>query len=121
MSCETPSEAQAIFVEEVFLPWDVTDSLSNADLIRQATIKSANVCQKLLVIANFNGFLQRNGKRNDAEPQIEELFRHASGPNSVAIWIEPDMNRATAQNGLFQWLKGLVSTTWKLSPDTILT
>ena len=106
-------EAQAIFVGEVFLPWDVTDSLSNADLIRQATIKSANACQKLLVMANFSEFLQRSGKWKVAQPQIEELFRHASGDNSVAIWIEPHMNRATAGGGLFQRLKGLVSTTWK--------
>lgn len=106
-------EAQAIFVQEEFLCWDVTDPLSNTALIKCATIKSDNASQRLLVIANFNAFLEREGKRKDAQPQIEELFRHASEGNSVAIWIEPDMNRATAQGGLFQWLRGLVLTTWK--------
>jgi hypothetical protein len=106
-------EAQAIFVREVFLPWDVTDSLSNADLIKHATIKSANVGQKLLVMANFNEFLQRSGKRQIAQPQIEELFRHASGDNSVAIWIEPQMNRAIGEGGLFQWLRKLIGTAWR--------
>ena len=108
-----PLEAQAIHVEEVFLHWDVTDQLSNVDLIRHATIRSANAGQKLLVMANFNGFLQRSGKREIAQPQIEELFRHASSKNSAAIWIEPRMNRAIAEGGLFQWLKDLISTVWK--------
>lgn len=106
-------EAQAIFVQEDFLPWDVTDPLSNTSLIKQTTIRAANASGRLLVVANFNAFLERHGKRKAAQPQIEELFRHASGVNSVAIWIEPNMNRATSQGGLFQWLKDLVSTTWK--------
>lgn len=106
-------EAQAIFVQEEFLCWDVTDPLSNTALIKCATIRSANASQRLLVVANFNAFLERGGKRKNAEPQIEELFRYASGGDSVAIWIEPDMNRATAQGGLFQWLRGLVLTTWR--------
>jgi hypothetical protein len=105
-------ERQAIFVEEEFLPWDVTDRLINTTLIQCATIKSNKASQKLLVVANFNAFLERQGKRKDAQPQIEELFRYASGGNSVAIWIEPDMNRATAQGGLFQWLQNLLRTAW---------
>ncbi len=106
-------EEQAIFVSEQFLSWDVTDPLSNTDLIRCTTIKSTCASHRLLVVANFNAFLERHGKRKAAQPQIEELFRHASGPHSVAIWIEPNMNRATAQGGLFQWLKDLVRTRWK--------
>jgi len=106
-------EAQAIFVQEKFVPWDVTDSLSNTSLVQCATIMSANASQRLLVVANFNAFLVRERKRKAAEPQIEELFRHASGPNSVAVWIEPDMNRATAQGGLFEWLIGLVRAPWR--------
>jgi hypothetical protein len=97
-----PLETQAIFVEEEFLRWDVTDPLSNTNLVQCATIKSKNASQKLLVVANFNAFLEREKKRKLAQPRIEELFRYLSGSNSVAIWIEPDMNRATAQGGLFQ-------------------
>jgi hypothetical protein len=106
-------ESQAIFVEEEFKRWDVTDPLSNTNLITCATIKSAKASQRLLVIANFNAFLQREGKRKAAEPQIEELFRHASGSNSLAIWMEPAMNRATAQGGLYPWLKSLLLTAWR--------
>jgi hypothetical protein len=72
-------ETQAIFVHEEFLRWDVTDLLSNTTLIQCATRKSANASRKLLVVANFNAFLERAGKRKDADPQIYELFRHASG------------------------------------------
>src|ERR1035437_1322130 len=106
-------EAQAIFVTEQFLDWDVTDPLSNTSLIQRITITSATSPHRLLVIANFNAFLERGGKRAVAEPQIEELFRHASGQNSVAIWIEPNMNRVTAPGGLFQWLKVRVSMAWQ--------
>jgi len=109
----TSLEEQAIFVSQQFLSWDVTDPLSNTDLIRSITINSARASHRLLVVANFNAFLERHGKRKAAQPQIEELFRHVSGPHSVAIWIEPNMNRATGQGGLFQWLKDLVSTRWK--------
>lgn len=95
----------------------MTDQLSNTTLIQCATIKSNNVPQKLLVVANFNAFLERQGKRKDAEPQIEELFRYASGKNSVAIWTEPGMNRATAQGGLLQSLGERVRTAWGRFPQ----
>jgi hypothetical protein len=106
-------EAQAIFVVEEFLDWDVTDRLSNTDLASQVTVKAASCSRKLLVVANFNGFLERSGKRAEAQRQIEELFRYSSGANSVAIWVEPDMNRATREGGLFGWIKSLLNT-WNL-------
>jgi hypothetical protein len=106
-------EAQAIFVKEDFLHWDVTDQLSNTSLIIRTTIASASATKRLLVVANFNAFLQRHEKRSLAEPQIGELFRHAFGANCVAIWIEPKMNTVTETGGLFQWLKKLVDTTWR--------
>lgn len=107
-------EAQAIFVTAQFHEWDVTRPLSNTDLIRQMILASANDNQKrLLVVANFSGFLERSGKRKEAEPQFEELFRHSSGPNSIAIWIEPDMNIATSQGGLFSWLTNLIRSKWR--------
>ncbi len=107
-------EAQAIFVDAEFRKWDVTDSLSNTDLIRQVTLKSGVCCKRLLVVANFNAFLEKEKKRREAEPQLGELFRHASGENSVGIWIEPDMNRATGSGGLFSWLRKLLIGPWRL-------
>ena len=105
-------EEQGIFVEEDFRDWDVSDPLSNTDLISKVTLKAAKASRRLLVVANFNGFLEKYGKRKQAAPQISELFRHSSGMNSVAIWLEPDMNRATGPGGLFQWLRDSTATVW---------
>jgi len=104
-------EAQAIFVDAEFMEWDVTCSLSNTDLIQCITKKSMGYEKRLLLIANFNGFLEREGKRKEAEKQIEELFRHISSTkNSLAIWIEPQMNSAT--KGLFPWLVKKIKESW---------
>lgn len=107
-------KTQAIFVEAEFLSWDVTDNLKNTDLIRKMTLSSAKNPKRLLIVANFIGFLEKEGKRKEAEPQIGELFRHASGENSLAIWIEPRMNKAIAEGGLFSWLRKLLKGQWKL-------
>lgn len=104
-------ESQAIFLEAEWLEWDVTSSLSNTDLVRQMTRAAEKKARRLLVIANFNAFLEKERKKRDAKPQIEELFRHASGNNSMAIWIEPDMNSATV--GLFPWLRELLRGAWR--------
>jgi hypothetical protein len=106
-------EAQAIFVRDDFRHWDVTDALSNTDLIRAFTQATTNTNKSLLIVANFNGFLESERKRDKAEPQIAELFRYASGESSVAIWIEPDMNRATAQGGLFDRMRVLIGSSWR--------
>lgn len=106
-------EQQAIFVKTEFLSWNVTDKMSTTNLIKQMTVNSTDASQRLLVIANFNGFLEKERKRKDAAPQIEELFRHAAGPNSVAVWIEPNMNRATGDGGLFSWIKKNIKTAWR--------
>ncbi len=104
---------QAIFVQLILVPWDVTDLLSNTDLIRRITQESVTHPKLLVVVANFNSFLEREGKKKDAQPQLEELFRHMSGKNNMGLWIEPDMNRATGQGGLFEWLRKLFETGWK--------
>lgn len=105
-------ESQAIFVHAEWMAWDVTCSLSNTDLIRKMTIVAEGKSNRLFVIANFNGFLEKGGKKKVALPQLNELFRHASGENSMALWIEPDMNSATV--GLFPWLKDLLKGAWQL-------
>lgn len=107
-------EAQAIFLEVEFLSWDVTDALSNTDLIKQMTQVSATHPRLLLVVANFNAFLEKERKRKKVELQLGELFRHASGDHSVAIWIEPNMKPATAKGGLFPWLVSKLKNAWRL-------
>jgi hypothetical protein len=102
-------EAQAIWIEPAFLRWDVCDALSNTDLIRELTVRSQSCGARMLVMANFSGFLQREGKLSDAQPQLEEIFRHSRDKRSSVIWIEPQTNIVTHQQGglfnrLGQWL-----------------
>ena len=107
-------EAQAIFVDCQFHSWDVLDRLSTSDLVKASTLHGAPCTSKLLVIANFNGFLVKEGKQKEAQPQLDELLRYASGKQSLAVWIEPEMNRATGNGGLFSWLFGLLEGRWSL-------
>ena len=106
-------EEQAIFISADFLSWDVTDSISTTDLIKKITVASSDCRKLLLVVANFNSFLEKERKKKEAQPNLEELFRHASGGNTMAIWIEPDMNRAIADGGLFSWLGKLIDSAWQ--------
>ena len=105
-------ESQAIFVQAEMLPWDVMDSLSNTDLIQNMLRAKTSVSKNLLVVANFSGFLTTSGKQKDAQPQLAELFRHASGDESVAIWIEPQMNSAVSDSGLFSIVGRWVKDKW---------
>lgn len=106
-------EKQAIFVEAEFISWDVTEPLSNTDLIKKMTLASVTHTRRLLIVANFNDFLVREKKMKVAEAQLNELFRHASGKNSVALWIEPNMNRATSDWGLFKVLRDKLANVWR--------
>ncbi len=107
-------EAQAIFVSAEFISWDVTNDMSNTALIQKMTFASGTHPNRLLIVANFNAFLEIAGKRKEAESRLTELFRHAAGPQSVALWIEPDMNRAIKDGGLFHWLRQKIATAWKM-------
>ncbi|MET3495673.1 hypothetical protein [Variovorax boronicumulans] len=104
-------EEQAITVELNFVSWDVTDPVSTTTLIKNCVIKGSVAPAKLLVVANFNGFLVREKRQKDARPQLDELFRYASGEKSFAIWIEPDMNRATGNGGFFSFLLSFFNNT----------
>ena len=106
-------EEQAIFVNHQLLHWDVLDCISNADLIKAMIRATVRDSKQLLVVANFNGFLEQQGKRKEAEPQLEELFRFASGKHSTAIWIEPIMNEAVGSGGLFARLLTLCRERWR--------
>jgi hypothetical protein len=105
-------ELQSIFVNSHFLRWDVTDSISNTDLIQQMLLASAPSGRRLVVVANFSAFLGQSGKRKQAEPQLSELFRHASSNDNVAIWIEPQTASATNPNGLFSDLSRWMAERW---------
>ena len=103
---------QAIFVSSDFVRWDVTCAISNAELTRKAIRIGNENTRRLVVVANFSGFLVNSGKMKIAEPQIEELFRFQSGANTLGIWIEPQTNKATRQGGVFSWLSSKLKSTW---------
>lgn len=109
-SLVTELEEQAITIEFEIMDWDVCDPFSNTDLTKHLTLKSQDCTTRLLILANFSGFLQGSGKWKEANRQFEELFRHSREENSIALWIEPNMNAVTnAQGGfmprLIQWFK----------------
>jgi hypothetical protein len=92
-------EEQAITIVFDVIGWDVCNQFSNTDLIRYLTLKSQHSATKLLMLANFSGFLQGRGKWKEAKKQFEELFRHSREENSIALWIEPRKNNVISQGG----------------------
>jgi hypothetical protein len=114
LSALVPSlEQQSIFVQAEFTEWDVTNSVSSARLISRIISLRSTHPKLLLVVANFNAFLERPGNRKKAEPQLEELFRHSSTKRSVAVWIEPQTNKAIARGGLMSWVIEKAKGLWK--------
>ena len=107
-------EVQAIFLDAKFKEWNVLDKLSTSDFVKESALHGASCSSKLLVIANFSGFLVKESKLKEAQPQLDELLRYATGEQSLAIWIEPDMNRSAANGGLFSWLYQRFETVWRL-------
>ena len=106
-------ESQAIYVEATFQCWDVTCNLSTADLNKTIARTSEPHSKRLLVIANFSGFLSQPGKLKLSQSQIEELFRYSSGPGNMAIWIEPKTNFATQENGMLSSVTRWAKDKWK--------
>lgn len=92
---------QAIFLEFESMHWDVCDPVSNSDYIRRLTILGDQCGARMLLLANFSYFLQREGKFNDAQPQFNELFRHFRNDNCSAIWIEPQKKEVISESGGF--------------------
>ncbi|HRO27271.1 MAG TPA: hypothetical protein PLN31_20430 [Azoarcus taiwanensis] len=105
-------EAQAIFLDRQWIQWNVTDPMSTADLVRASERASVAADMRLLIVANFSSALQRDQRREAARSQLEEVFRYASGTNSAAVWIEPDMNISMDRGGLFSWLRREFKSLW---------
>ncbi len=105
-------ERQGIFVDAEYVHWNVLDQLSNTDLITRMARALQPATKRLLVVANFNGFLEGERRRKEAQPQLEELLRHASGDGAVVIWIEPQMNSARGPGGLFHVITNLARGVW---------
>jgi hypothetical protein len=112
-------EEQAITLTCIISPWDVLSELSNSDLVEKIILSKTATQQTLLLISNFNGFLEKENKKKAAYPQLAELLKYSSGKLNAAVWIEPNMN--TAKKGLFPFImKGLAKLTSFASPQIAL-
>lgn len=104
---------QAIWVSAEFLPWNALDKFSTADLTNRLTVLGHECSARLIVLANFSGFLQGDGKWKEALPQFESLFVHGRAHNSFVLWIEPQTNKVLGLGGFFSraiaWFKKLFS------------
>lgn len=93
-------EEQAINVSVEWIEWDATNVASNTHFVRRTIVASDSCARKLLLIANFSGFLSLPGKRQEAHPQLGELFRYFATDDAAALWLEPDHNPAIARGGV---------------------
>jgi hypothetical protein len=100
-SLEDRLESQAIKIEFYPMTWDVCCKFSNTDLIKELILRSESCSAKLLLLANFSGFLEKEKKWEKAIGQFDELFRYSRDDNSTALWIEPEKNNVTQENGFF--------------------
>lgn len=105
-------EEQAINVSVEWIEWDATSVASNTHFVRRVVVTSDSCARKLLLVANFSGFLSLPGKQKATDPQLQELFRYFAGPESAALWLEPDHNPATKQGGVADWLIKTVKEKW---------
>jgi hypothetical protein len=99
---------QAIFVTHAQVPWDACDKMSNTQLIQRFVAAASGCERKVVAVSNFSEFLTRAGKQRAAAPQLEEIFRYSSGGESSAVWIEPQINKATKSGGVLDWATTLV-------------
>ncbi len=110
---------QAITIDFKAMHWNVRDRFSNTELIKQLNIKSQDSAAKLLILANFSGFLERESGWKEAKDQFDELFRYSRSENSIALWIEPSKNNVTKgfMPRLLKWFKQLFSIIPQINDD----
>jgi hypothetical protein len=99
---------QAIHVSHKTVKWDVCSADSTAQLLKRFVADADEADRKLVAVSNFTGFLGKTGKRKQAEPQLQTIFRLSSGPTSTCIWLEPQTNVATQRGGVLQWVADTV-------------
>ena len=100
---------QAIWVSAEYLPWDALDEISTSEMTNRMTLLGEKCSARLIIVANFSGFLQGQSKWKEASAQIKSLLLHARAENSFALWIEPQTNTVIGSGGFFsrviQWFK----------------
>lgn len=97
---------QAIWIDFEVLKWDALSKINTVDLIKRITIISQHCSAKILILSNFTGFLESNGKWKEAKPQFDDIFLHSRDNLSTAIWIEPQRKNVVNFFGrAIAWLK----------------
>lgn len=89
-SLKTFLAGQAIFVSYETVKWDVLKPMSNQEIVEKIVLAKSSHPQVLLLVCNFSGFLEREGKWKEAEAGLSQLFRFCSGDMNAALWLEPD-------------------------------
>lgn len=102
--------AQAITVEFKPFQWDVCDKVSTTRIVKQFVTDAHSTDRKLVAVSNFSGFLTKERKQKDAEPQLEEIFRYSADNKCTLIWLEPKTNEA--RKNLFSWLLHQMEKVW---------
>ena len=95
--------SQGVFVTPTWITWDATDRQSNIILL-EALHASPAPRNLLILTANFSRVLKDHHKYKAAMPQFQDLWESSATVRtrqSVAIWIEPQMNAVIAEGGTF--------------------
>jgi len=83
---------ESIYVDEKSVNWDVCDAESTTNILHAWMTHAPNCQNYFVIMANFSGFLQTNGKLKEAKLQLEEIFRWAATRRSIVVWLEPQTN-----------------------------
>lgn len=73
--------------------WDVTCIESTDNLVNHIdNFTSNDATEKLLLLANFTGFLEKEKMWDEVKSQFATLFSRYSGDSTTALWLEPKYN-----------------------------
>ncbi len=97
--------SQGIFVKVALYPWDVLDDASTTDLVDK-WLRDQDCERFFLLISNFSGFLNNEGKIKKAREQLRQVINWAGTRRSTIAWIEPPTRQAK-RLPLNQILKGI--------------
>jgi hypothetical protein len=89
-------EEQGIEVYAEWKHWNALDADQTTELLHHWITSSTVSSLHFLILANFSGFLHKEKKFDQANPQLQEMFRWMSmRPSSAALWVEPPSNKST--------------------------
>lgn len=102
--------------------WDVNDSNSTNIFVKNVLKRGRGFSEKLLIIANFTGYLEKEGKWNEVKSQFQMLFTKLSEQSTMAVWLEPKYKISTVKffPKLKEWFKKWFKTIFRKTEDIIV-